>query len=191
MRTRPKCPNCGQEAFGTMCRWCHQPLTINQPFEKSEQREVKKSGAPRPQFPVVDRLLQRNTETTATVKNEERAVSSTMVFNDARQKASQIIARAEQVARDIAGKGQNEAEAKSARLLAEATEKAEQIIHNAERQSAQILDKIKTEAEAKSTAIISDARQKSDQIISIAELTARELMAQESIVIKAQAEAET
>src|SRR4030067_353669 len=102
MRTRPKCPNCGQEAFGTVCRWCHQPLTTKTPFEIVEKIEAEKTDEPRPKFQAIDRISQRPKESPATVKNEERGTSSTMIFNDARQRATQIISRAEQAARDIA-----------------------------------------------------------------------------------------
>ena len=123
MRTRPKCPNCGQDVIGKVCRWCGQPLPGTHYIPRKEN-EITKNSPPMSQN--IPDLLPRDEEIEATVKIEERTTSSAAILNDVRQEANKIMSQAEEAAADIVINSQNQAEAKAARIIAEATEEAKQ-----------------------------------------------------------------
>jgi vacuolar-type H+-ATPase subunit H len=178
MKTRPKCPNCGQEAFGTVCKWCGSPLKTLTPFEQVERREPEKYENPQPVFQAVDRRPPLPDETPPVEKNEEKPDSTIVLLTDARQRSAPTV-------REIAAKAQSEADARTSRILAASRQKAEQIVRDAERQVASILEKARAEAGARAAALINEAKNKSAEIIEAAEQTARELVSQETVVKEA------
>ncbi|MFA5308543.1 MAG: hypothetical protein WC370_03535 [Dehalococcoidales bacterium] len=179
MKTRPRCPNCGQEAFGAVCRWCRQPLPSAAAPEPTEKKEPEKKDAPLPPFQAIDRLARLPREAPPPPeKSEDKSDPGIVLLTDARQRTAPSV-------RDIAARAQYEADIRSRKLMQASQQKAAQIIRNAEHQVAALLKKVRAEAEDQAAAYVSEARRKSLEIMEAAEQAAREMVAGETVVKEA------
>jgi hypothetical protein len=177
MRTRPKCPNCGQEAFGTVCRWCHQPLDPKTPFEQVAIKDVEKKEERPQKFQAIERLSRIPRELPPQAKTGEKPGAPAAMFGDARQRPSPINTREEHIpattATGVKDKTNNEKE----KILADARNKAAKITADAERTVAELIARAKTETEAEASRLLINAGEKAARIIQEAENKAKEIIA--------------